>query len=173
MRPILLTFAEVHKYKNLPHISWSHSRDAGIQVTHDVLVTNKVFLQEHTDVSISRWLCVESWDTKSKVFFGGSKAKLLWEIWGRGYYSILSLLCHLKACSSLKSISDGKQDQTAHIMWKCELLSKVGLSKCCIQIRSRAVCLFNVCTRLLFCNWTTISFLPECFLGIKEQNVSK
>lgn len=47
MRPFLLTFAEVHKYKNLPHIPWAHSRDAGIQVTHDVLVTNEVFLQEH------------------------------------------------------------------------------------------------------------------------------
>lgn len=77
MRPSLPTFAEVHQYKNLPHISRSHSRDAGIQVTHDVLVTHEVFLQEHTDVSVSRWLCGERWGTK--VSLGGSKAKLLRE----------------------------------------------------------------------------------------------
>lgn len=53
-QPVPLTFAVVHKYKNLPHVPRSHRRDAGVQVTNNILVANEVFLQEHTDGRVSK-----------------------------------------------------------------------------------------------------------------------
>lgn len=60
MPPTALTFAVVHKYENLPYIPRSHSCDTGVQITNNVLVTDKVFLQErkHKFNSINKSLCL-------------------------------------------------------------------------------------------------------------------
>lgn len=56
-----LTLAVVHKYENLPYIPWSHSCNTGVQITNNILVTDKVFLQEHkhTFKGINKPLCIK------------------------------------------------------------------------------------------------------------------
>lgn len=78
---------------------------------------------------------------------GRFKANTIWE---RDYNTILSRSGHLKASSSPKSISDGKQDKAALGMWKIDLLSKVRLSECRFQTNSQAVALLNVYTLSYF-----------------------
>lgn len=42
-----LTFAEVHQYEDLPYVPRAHRCDTGVQITDNILVTHKVFLQGH------------------------------------------------------------------------------------------------------------------------------
>lgn len=58
--PPTLTLAVVHKYEHLPYIPWSHSRDTGVQITNNILVTDKIFLQIRKHRSINTQLCIEN-----------------------------------------------------------------------------------------------------------------